>query len=119
MKNIITTKGQKKIPLESNHTHFLLVDNAQVSYGGEINFRTTLEQKVAENNFKDYSTSSTTQSVKADDKIDDNFHDNIPIVVIVVEGGEGTFKTVFESIERRSPCVFVAVRSFKDIFVPN
>lgn len=71
----------KRQPLDSNHTHFLLVDYAKISYGGEIKFRGKLESSISRR--------------------------GIPIVLLVLEGGPGTIDTVFESIKNNSPCVII------------
>ena len=70
--------------LEPNHSHFILVDNAQLMFGGEIDFRARLEAHIA-------------RLLK------------VPLVLLVVEGGPNTAKTAFESIKNNIPCIFVDV----------
>ena len=56
----------KQAPLNPNHTHFILVDNARLNrFGGEIDFRSNLEKAIADYN-----------AFEADEKIN--------IVVLVV-----------------------------------
>ena len=56
-------KPKPKQPLDPNHSHFILVDNARIGFGGEIGFRAVLESAIS--------------SVTPEDKI--------PIVVLVLE----------------------------------
>ena len=83
------TDKPKKQPLDPNHSHFILVDNARIGFGGEIDFRADLESAISKSNSN---------------------NSKIPIVVLVLEGGVGTIKTVFESINNQSPCVFIDVK---------
>jgi transient receptor potential cation channel subfamily M protein 2 len=92
-------KADKKQPLDPNHTHFILVDTAQVKYGGEIKFRGELESAIANKNQK-----NTTSIEHATERI--------PIVVLVLEGGVGTIQTVLESVKNGTPCVFIEVNHF-------
>ena len=67
-------------PLNSDHTHFILVDNGKVggpAWGSEIALRSSLEATIA--NTK-----------------------NVPIVQLVVQGGPGTLATV-EAIALEAP----------------
>ena len=72
----------KFIPkLNPYHTHFILVDDgSNYESGREIKFRTRLEDRLRIGDL-------------------DNFL-QIPIVLIVVEGGENTLKTIAESVEK-------------------
>ncbi len=69
-----------KQALDPNHSHFILVDNARIGFGGEIDFRANLESAISEN--------------------------AIPIVVLVLEGGAGTIKTVLESVKKKNTMCF-------------
>jgi hypothetical protein len=66
------------------------VDNGKIGFGGEIDFRAALESKIAEGR-----------------KRDDNKPIEIPMVLLVLEGGIGTLKTVYESVKKKTPCVFI------------
>lgn len=70
--------------LDPNHTHFILVDNAQHTFGGEIDFRARFESDVA-------------KLLK------------IPVVLVVIEGGPNTAKTTLESVKKNIPCIFIEV----------
>jgi transient receptor potential cation channel subfamily M protein 2 len=84
--------GENSAPLDPNHTHFILVDNAhQNVFGGEIEFRARLETEIV--SYKSQGGGCT--------------DDHAPIVVLVVEGGPGTFRTVLNSVKNGSPCVFI------------
>ena len=60
--------------IDPNHTHFLLVENGKEEFGGEIDFRGKLEQAISQR-FR------------------------VPNVLLVVQGGPGTYATVQKSIE--------------------
>lgn len=94
----IKEESNRKQPLDPNHTHFILVDNAKIAYGGEISFRAELESAVA--NYKSNNIFKRQNNKKRDE-------DPVPIVVLVVNGGPGTIDTVIQSVQRNSPCVFV------------
>jgi transient receptor potential cation channel subfamily M protein 2 len=90
--NIQSTKSGEA-PLDPNHTHFVLVDNSQLNkFGGEIEFRGRLEMEIV----------SYYKSGGLDPR-----GEEVPIVVLVLEGGPGTFRTVLNSVRNGSPCVFV------------
>jgi hypothetical protein len=91
-------ENMSKQPLDPNHTHFILVDNAKIDYGGEISFRAELESAVA--NYKNNKIFKRQMNKKKDE-------DPVPIVLLVVNGGPGTIDTVIQSVQRNSPCVFV------------
>lgn len=68
--------------LDPNHSHFVLVDNAQLNtYGGEIDFRGRLEKAIV-NYERDVDLG---ESIAAGNET--------PIVVLVLEGGPNTLST--------------------------
>jgi len=71
-----------KCALNPNHTHFILVDSPVTNWGQEILFRSELEKYLR-------------------DKFD------IPVVVIVVNGGPGTLETVGEAARNNFAIVVV------------
>ena len=76
---------QKFIPLNPNHSSFILVDNGSLfKFGVEIEFRTQLETLISS-------------------QLD------IPIVLIVVEGGLGTLNTIIGALKSQIPIILVAV----------
>jgi transient receptor potential cation channel subfamily M protein 2 len=71
--------------LNSNHSCFILVENENEGrFGGEIEFRTNFEQFLREN-YK------------------------IPLILIVLEGGTGTIKTVADALEHSTPILYIDV----------
>ena len=111
--------------LDPNHTHFILVDDGSDSmFGVEISFRAKLEaelrkgyslsfyedKRMRRNSFFRSST-ETIGSFEENSEIDIT----IPMILIVVQGGPNTLKTVFESIEKEVP-ILILVVSFKYFF---
>ena len=77
-------KDEKSSLLDPNHSHFILVDNAQYLFRGEIKFRAELEAKLAK----------TKKS---------------PIIILAIGGGLGTLETILESLKKNTPCVVLEV----------
>ncbi|CAI9735208.1 transient receptor potential cation channel subfamily M member-like 2 [Octopus vulgaris] len=76
-------------PLDPNHSHFFLVDDGTSdTFGVEIDFRKTLENAIVQNKIQ-------ATEVK------------IPAVAVMVGGGPGTLKSVYDSISRNIPVVIV------------
>ncbi|WAQ96697.1 TMP2L-like protein [Mya arenaria] len=83
----------RDVPLDHNHTHFLLVDDGtEGKFGGEIEFRSMLERYVSE---KVETGVAETQSV------------NVPVVQLVLEGGVGTMKTVMQAVQQNIPVLIL------------
>eukprot|EP00106_Octopus_bimaculoides_P013708 XP_014781150.1 PREDICTED: transient receptor potential cation channel subfamily M member 2-like isoform X2 [Octopus bimaculoides] len=81
---------QNMCALDPNHSHFILVDNGTTEISNEdIEFRKMLENTIKKKKIQGSNT------VK------------IPAVVIMVEGGPGTLKSVCDSISRNIPVVIV------------
>ena len=79
---------KKLVALNPNHSSFILVDNGSAfTFGVEIEFRTQLETRIREQL-------------------------NIPMVLIVVEGGVGTLNTILGALKSRTPIILVAVRFY-------
>lgn len=77
--------------LDNNHSHLILVDDGREGkYGGEIPFRTSLQNCI------------TTK------KISRNKSYGIPVVLLVLEGGPNTIRTVLESVTS-NPAVPVVI----------
>ncbi|NWU97559.1 TRPM2 protein, partial [Upupa epops] len=77
--------------LDSNHSHFILVDDGTHGrYGVEIPLRTRLEKFISEQT-----------------KVKGGVAIKIPIVCVVLEGGPGTLDTVYNAITNGTPCVIV------------
>ncbi|XP_036767931.2 transient receptor potential cation channel subfamily M member 2 isoform X2 [Manis pentadactyla] len=77
--------------LDSNHSHFILVDDGTHGrYGVEIPLRSRLEKFVSEQT-----------------KERGGVAIKIPIVCVVLEGGPGTLHTIYNAITHGTPCVIV------------
>ncbi|XP_048362343.1 transient receptor potential cation channel subfamily M member 2 isoform X1 [Sphaerodactylus townsendi] len=77
--------------LDSNHSHFILVDDGtHGKYGVEILLRTKLEKFISEQT-----------------KVKEGVAIKIPIVCVVLEGGPGTLDTIYNAITNGTPCVIV------------
>lgn len=80
------------------HSHFILVDDGKDKFGAEIQFRAELERTIVKK-------------------------ENIPIFLLVLEGGINTLKTVSEALDKdkdtdKIPVILVAVRSLA-VYVKN
>lgn len=71
--------------MNANHSCFIFVDSGEAKFGGEIDFRTKLEKQI-------------------------KTRENIPLVLIVLEGGRGTLQTILGALETNSPVLLVSVR---------
>lgn len=88
--DIKETSQEGVSPLDPNHSHFILVDNGtQYIFGTEIEFRANLERRIA------------------NEKISEAADVTIPAVVVMVEGGPGTLKTVYNSVLHNNPVIIV------------
>ncbi|XP_070831670.1 transient receptor potential cation channel subfamily M member 2 isoform X2 [Chaetodon trifascialis] len=86
----IKSQGQLSC-LDNNHTHFLLVDNGtQGQYGVEIELRTSLEKFVSRIPLGKKGSNVT-----------------IPVVCVVLDGGTGTLKTIYNAMLNDTPCVIL------------
>jgi hypothetical protein len=73
--------------LDPYHSHFILVDNVQINeFGGEIEFRSSLES-----------------ALRASNTVSDS---RIPIVQLLMGGGRHTVEQVENSLKNDIPCVF-------------
>ncbi|XP_078316710.1 transient receptor potential cation channel subfamily M member-like 2 isoform X4 [Crassostrea virginica] len=79
----------KNVPLDENHSHFVLIDDgSENKFGAEIDFRTRLEKFISE------------QHVDPEDKESSL---TIPVISIIVEGGINSMKTVWQAVMRGIP----------------
>ena len=87
---------------DSNHSHFILVDNGSVGkYGVEIKFRSDLENELR-NSASSFTNSNESYSLTIKPE-------RIPVILIVVHGGPNTLTTVLESIDNDVPVLVLAV----------
>lgn len=93
------SQADKSQLLDPNHTHFLLIDNAQLNQtGGDINFRARFESEISK---------GPATGLKP-----------IPVVLVVIEGGPNTIKCVLESLINNIPCVVIDVLLLHDFNKP-
>lgn len=88
--------------IDNNHSHFLLVDDGtEGEYGGEIKFRARLQNCLANKEIS-----------KRYNYLDENSQNGrpngIPVVLLVLEGGPNTIRTVLESVTS-TPAVPVVI----------
>ncbi|XP_063356305.1 transient receptor potential cation channel subfamily M member 2 [Pelmatolapia mariae] len=77
--------------LDSNHTHFLLVDDGTHGhYGVEIKLRSCLEMWISRKCLGNKGTGVT-----------------IPVVCVVLDGGPGTLNTIYNAMLHGTPCVIL------------
>uniref|UniRef100_F6X3P3 Transient receptor potential cation channel subfamily M member 2 n=2 Tax=Macaca mulatta TaxID=9544 RepID=F6X3P3_MACMU len=89
---VLDEDGQGNLTcLDSNHSHFILVDDGtHGQYGVEIPLRTRLEKFMSEQT-----------------KERGGVAIKIPIVCVVLEGGPGTLQTIYNATTNGTPCVVV------------
>ncbi|XP_077980206.1 transient receptor potential cation channel subfamily M member-like 2 [Glandiceps talaboti] len=107
-KYIETALHNKGTSLDSNHTHFILVDHGKPDYGADIELRARLEKYIAKHAAGKETCFGKCLSGK-----------HIPVVLVVVEGGPGTIKTVHESLKRKVPAVIVKGSGRAADFIAN
>ena len=127
--------------LDPNHTHFILIDDGRrvenvinngtisqefkIPFGGEIEFRGNLEKELREGKSEKFyrdrhnvtSSAKNSYSRRSQVNLIELKKDEIPMVLIVVEGGPNTLKTVKEAVEKNVPILVLAVSLF--IFYTN
>ncbi len=88
-------KQSPRAPLDPNHSHFILVDDGTTgTFGGEIEFRTALENRIC---------SDMAALANSEDALLPT-----PMVLVVVGGGVGTLNTIISTLEKDRPCVIMA-----------
>ena len=132
--------------LDPNHTHFVLVDDGSNNiYGKEIEFRANLENELRKGKsdiyYENYRLSKRPRQVSDDQRSafeaiyesDANDEDSdgnvneelksglkkdvIPMVLIVVQGGPNSLKTVAKAIEQNVPILVLAVSCASFVFI--
>ena len=101
--------SSKGVFLDPNHTHFILVDDgSQGNFGKEIEFRAHLEAELRRGKTSEFYAKKR-RDHKADHKeASKNETDNIPMILIVVQGGPNTLLTVEESLKKNVPVLVLA-----------
>ncbi|KAK3595122.1 hypothetical protein CHS0354_002375 [Potamilus streckersoni] len=84
------TGDEPEVPLDHNHTHFILVDDGSINkYGVEIELVAELEKFIS--------------NKKINTGLAEKLRVDLPVVKIVVEGGVNTMKTVWKSVAADIP----------------
>ena len=104
-----TVKRNTEVFLDPNHTHFILVDDGSVgAFGKEIEFRSRLEAELRKGkSLKDYENKN-----KFNDLMREH-NSYIPMILIVVQGGQNTLLTIEEAIKENVPILVLSVRGIK------
>ena len=74
--------SKESAALDPNHTHFILVENGKDEWGSAISLRTKLEAEIAREK-------------------------KVPLVLLVLEGGPGTYETVASAVQEEHMVVLV------------
>ncbi|CAF1186955.1 unnamed protein product [Rotaria sordida] len=103
------SNARGEAPLEPNHSEFIFIDDGTTrKYGGEIEFRAQLTQAISGGFFAPRSTCSVdieTPSIPASQS--SRSEKPVPVILLVVEGGPFTVKTVYEAaVQNNIPVVF-------------
>ncbi|KAL3875816.1 hypothetical protein ACJMK2_033731, partial [Sinanodonta woodiana] len=84
------TGDEPEVPLDHNHTNFILVDDGSINkYGVEIELVAALEEFIS--------------NKKINTGLAEKLRVDLPVVKIVVEGGVNTMKTVWRSVAADIP----------------
>ncbi|CAF1177228.1 unnamed protein product [Didymodactylos carnosus] len=94
---------QGEASLEPNHTNFLLIDDGLIhKYGGEIQFRARLEKAIsATGNRQLHQLPSFSERTEPLVLLEAK-STPVPVVLLVIEGGPNTIRTVHEAVVQNS-----------------
>ncbi|CAF1071818.1 unnamed protein product [Rotaria sordida] len=91
---IVKDKQKKRCDLESNHTHFLLFDDGQPKADTVLPLRAEIEKYSRNTSIETTTTEETIESL-------------IPIVMVLVEGGPSSIRTICEALDSNTPVVVI------------
>jgi len=91
----VKEKKKKQCDLEPNHTHFLLFDDGEPNADSVLPLRAEIEK---------YSRRVTIET-----NIEGTGETLIPIVMVLVEGGPSSIRTICQALESNTPVVVVKV----------
>ena len=100
--------------LDPNHTHFIFVDDgSQGMFGKEMVFRAHLEAELRKGRpLKYYENQRNRKKHEEEDSLseseDDDSHSEVPMILIVVQGGPNTLIQVEESLKQNVPVLVLA-----------
>ncbi|CAF3552086.1 unnamed protein product [Rotaria sp. Silwood1] len=89
----VKEKPKKRCDLEPNHTHFLLFDDGQPNADTVLPLRAEIE-KYSRNTSIETTTDGAVESL-------------IPIVMVLVEGGPSSIRTICEALDSNTPVVVI------------
>lgn len=92
---MVKKRPEKRCELEPNHTHFLLLDDGQAKADTVLQLRAEIE------NCSRFVNRGTASEAAVDIEI--------PIVMVLVEGGPSSIKTICQALEINTPVVVVKV----------
>ncbi|CAF4288157.1 unnamed protein product, partial [Rotaria sp. Silwood2] len=90
---IVKEKQKKRCDLEPNHTHFLLLDDGQPNADTVLPLRAEIEKY-----FRNINIETTTETAV------ESF---IPIVMVLVEGGPSSIRTICQALDSNTPVVVI------------
>ncbi|UJR27965.1 hypothetical protein I4U23_009223 [Adineta vaga] len=90
---VVKEKQKKRCDLEANHSHFLLFDDGQPNADSVLPLRAEIETRSRHNTI-DTVTEGAAESL-------------IPIVMVLVEGGPSSVRTICQALESNTPVVVV------------
>lgn len=92
---VVDQRKDKRCDLEPNHTHFLLFDDGNVTADSVLSLRSEIEKK--------------SQIVPRVVDVSGSLNTMIPIVMVLVEGGPSSCRTICQGLESNTPIVVVKV----------
>ncbi len=115
----MTDDNDNQLPsLDSNHNHFLLVDDgSRYEYGKEIEFRVNLEDELRKGKSIFYYRKYFTERKKVCNNLNESqskdickndLSESIPMILIVVQGGMGTLIRVVNYLKRNMPILVLS-----------
>lgn len=100
-------EDEKNVSLDPNHSYFLLVDDGSYSeFGVEIALRAELENEIRKGYRPEHYLNRRVDLEERDSKKPES----IPMILIVLQGGPNTLKTIHESLSKKNPVLLIEVR---------
>lgn len=97
---MVKKRPEKRCELEPNHTHFLLFDDGLVKADHVLQLRAEIE--------------NCSRQVSRDTEAEEAIETKIPIVMVLVEGGPSSVRTICQALEINTPVVVVKVKRTPD-----
>ncbi|CAF0967570.1 unnamed protein product, partial [Didymodactylos carnosus] len=96
---VVIQPEDRRCDLEPNHTHFLLFDDGDVKADNVLNQRGEIEKYSRRIEIDNEKTKDIEQSIKE--------YGRVPIVMVLVEGGPSSIKTICKALESGTPLVVI------------